>query len=199
MSFATFPQTTYRQNFVPGQKGQLYRPGHNTHEKFALSAVAACQPGDLLERLLDATSGSYAVRPAQSANGALYDLAGVAIYKSMRMPYEPPYSGTLATGYQIGDMVEHVRKGKVYAKWSSKDGTTAQLSYTVPNYSHSTTTYGSDTAGVNYVAQGGFTDHATSATAGSEVDACPAWGVKLCEDQTGLIDFYTCLVDLNLT
>lgn len=185
---STFPQTTYVKSFPAGQLGQLYRAGANTHEKGTLPALVACQPGDVLERLFDSGSGTYVVRPAQAASGALVSLAGVAIFKSMRQPTMPPYT-SITTGYQPGEMVPYVRRGKIYAKWNSTDGTTAQVPYSVPKYAHSTTTVGAT--------QGAFTDKATSAVAGSEVDNVPA-GIALCEDQTATLGFTICLVELNL-
>lgn len=184
-----FPQTSVVFDFVPGQLGQLYDSHGNTEQIFAKPALVAIQPGDVLEQIHDNTSNTDCVRPAQSLNGALKALAGVALYKSSRQPVNPPYSGTITTGYQIGDMVPYVRKGKVYAKWLSNDGTTAQVPYSTPNYAHSSTTVGNS--------QGAFTDKATLATAGSEVDACPT-GVQLCEDCTASCGFTICLVDLNL-
>jgi len=192
----TLPQTTYNKSFAPGMLGQLYRAGENTHEKGALPALETIQPGDLLERLFDNTSGAYVVRVAQSASGSLQSLAGVAIYKSMRQPVAPPYQSA-PSGYVAGEMVPYVRRGKIYAKWLSTDGSTAQVPYTAPKYAHSSTTAG--------FTRGAFTDKATSSTAGSEVDNCPS-GVVLCEDQTSWAGFtnnsgtYTsiCLVELNL-
>lgn len=188
---STFPQTTYVKSYPAGQLGQLYKHGANTHLKGALPAVSIIQPGDLLEKLFDSGSSTYVVRPAKSATGALVALAGVAIYKSMRQPISPPYNTTYVPGFQIGDMVEFVRQGKIYAKWYSKDGTTAQLSYTSPNYAHSTTST-SSTGPV-----GAFTDLSTTATTGSEVDACPS-GVQIQEDQTATLGFGICLVELSL-
>lgn len=185
-----FPQTTVDWDFKIGKLGQLYLPAANyTSVLDSKPALVDIQPGDLLEEVFDATTQTYSVRPAQAASGALVSLAGVAIFKSARQPVAPPYSGTVATGYQPGDMVTYCRKGIVFAKWNSTNGTSPQVAYTVPKYAHSSTTPGPT--------QGAFTDKATSSTAGSEVDTLGG-GVLIYKDVTGALGFGVCLVELNL-
>lgn len=183
-----FPQTSVSWDFLPGKLGMVYRSHANTAEMGVLPAVSLIQAGDLLERVFDATSATYVVRSAQSLNGALKSLAGVAVFKEARQPVAPPYTGTLTTGYQIGEMVPYVRKGKIYAKWLS-NASAAQVPYSSPNYAHSSTP--------SLTASGAFTDKVAAVGAGVEVDACPT-GISLCEDVTATLGFTVCLVDLNL-
>jgi hypothetical protein len=200
MASSTLPQTTFPLYPTNSVLGQLYRTAGNTENIKVYPALVACVPGDLLEKLYDATTTEYCVRPAQSANGALLALAGVAIYKSAKGGAPGVFTGASTPGtYQPGEMVSFCRRGQIFAKWLSADGTTGQVPFTVPNYAHSTTTVGNS--------QGAFTDKATASTAGSEVDACPA-GFQLQEDQTGVKPngtglgqapgFGTCLVAVNL-
>lgn len=185
-----FPQTTVDWDFKIGKLGQLYLAAAN-HASLLDSkpALVACSPGDVLEEVFDSTTQTFCVRPAQAASGALVSLAGVALFKSARQPVSPPYSGTVATGYQPGDMVTYCRKGIVFAKWLSTNGSSAQVAYSVPKYAHSTTTPGAT--------QGAFSDKATSATAGSEVDSLGG-GVLIYKDVTAALGFGVCLVELNL-
>jgi hypothetical protein len=190
------PQTVFTRDPLPGYLGQPFSLGRDTHQKGAMVALDVIQPGDLLERLFDSTSNTYCVRPAQAATGALVSLAGVAVYKTIRSSYEPPYNTTYVPGYQIGDMVEFVRKGKIYAKWYSA-ASAAQVAFSAPNYAHSSTTVGTG--------QGAFTDHAVATTTGAEVDVLPVNSAVLDPDQTGIFGFTTvgglvtsvCLVELN--
>lgn len=200
MALSTLPQSTFPIYPTSALLGQLYRAAAQTPYIRVLPALLACAPGDLLERLYDATSTEYCVRPAQSANGALISLAGVAVYKSAKGGAPGVFTGaSTPSTYQVGEMVPHCRRGTIYAKWLSTDGSTGQVPYSVPNYAHSTTTVGTS--------QGAFTDKATASTTGSEVDACPAT-ISLEEDQTGVKPsgsglgqapgFTVCLVTLNL-
>lgn len=185
----TFPQTAVSFEFSSGQLGQPYNAvGNAQNEIHVKPALLACSPGDILEQITDATTKTECIRPAQSLNAALKDIAGVALYKSSRQPVSPPYTGTLTTGYKIGDMVPYMRKGKIYAKWLS-NASAAQVSYSTPNYAHSSTTPGTS--------QGAFTDKATLGTVGSEVDTCPT-GVRLVHDVSASLGFTICLVELNL-
>lgn len=200
MPASTLPQSTFPLYPTNSVLGQLHRTAANTDNIHVRPALLACSPGDLLEKLYDATTATYCVRPAQSANGALIALAGVAIFKSAKGGAPGVFTGASTPSvYQVGENVPHCRKGQIFAKWLSTDGTTGQVPYSTPNYAHSTTTPGT--------AQGSFTDKATASTAGAEVDVCPA-GIQLQEDQTGVKPngsglgqapgFGTCLVELNL-
>jgi len=201
MSFV-LPQTSfslYPQNAV---LGQLYRTAESTDSVATFPAVAVVQAGDLLEKLYDSTSASYVVRAAQAVSGALIALAGVAIFKSAKGGAPGVYTGasTPAT-YQIGQLVSFCRKGSIFAKWLSKDGSTGQVPFSAPNYAHSTTVSASSST------NGAFTDLPATSLSGSEVDACPT-GVLLMQDQTGVKPngsglgqapgFGVCLVELNL-
>ena len=203
MTFArTIPQTSftlYPQNSV---LGQLYKTAESTENISTLPAVALVKAGDLLEKLYDSTSASYVVRAAQSAHGSLLALAGVAIYKSAKGGGPAGWAGqSTPSDYQVGELVPFCRRGMIFAKWVSADGTTGQVPFSTPNYLHSTTVSASSAT------NGAFTDKAVASTSGSEVDACPST-ILLCEDQTGVTPngsglqmspgFGTCLVSLNL-
>lgn len=182
----TVPQTTYSMDPPIGKIGMLYRTPRNTAEFGALPALENIQPGDLLEKVVDG-NGVAGVRAAQSANGALKSIAGVAVYKAMRAPRQVGDANSV-TGFAIGEMVSYVKKGKIFAKWLSTDGSTAQVAFTAPNYAHSTTLTAE---------RGAFTDKAVASTSTHEVDACPT-GIQLAKDVTYNLGFGVCLVELNL-
>lgn len=177
-----FPQSSVTANTTAACLGMPRNAPGNSQLFGALPAMAVVQPGDVLEKVL--SGGVICVRGAQSANGALAPLCGVALYKDARMPATRQASTT--TGYQIGESVPYMRRGQIYAKFVSTDGATAQVLGGVANYEHSTTLLAEQAA---------FTDKATASTTGHEVDAVP--GAVFVKDVTATLGFGFCLVDLN--
>jgi hypothetical protein len=130
--------------------GQRLRGGSSADE-LTHAVVASGQvvnPGDVLEMKADGS-----VQAAQAVNASPLPIVGVAIYKDAKQP-----RGLLEStnGFQAGEMVPILRKGKVWAKWVG----TTRVPGAALNLSHSSTTAAN---------QGAFTDAATATTAGSEV------------------------------
>lgn len=173
MAGIQIPQTDYGLDPVAFVPGMPYRPLGDSDVVEHFVASADITPGTLVEVV------NGAVRPAQSLNGALKPLVGVAL----RIPTHTnasSFTGPFTT-WKAGQQVPVMRKGRVYANWSG----TTQPEYGKLNYQHSSD--GSHN-------QGYFTDAATASTAGAEVDNCPN-GV-LSVKSTGSTS--VCLVELNL-
>jgi hypothetical protein len=188
--FQSGGQTDYSLFPYVGGAGQRYRAS-SSDEVVDYVALATIQPGQLLEVVTVAaaespTGESEGVRPAQSASGALKPVAGVALYVETYAPL--PGQAAPPNYFMAGDRIPVLRKGRVYAQWS---GTTQGVLVTA-NYYHEST-------GATAV-QGVITDAATSATAGSEVDALPA-GMRVVRPtaQSGQRSAPNCvLLELNL-
>jgi len=173
MAGIQIPQTDYEQTPTTFAAGMPARPLGNGETVEHFVASVDIDPGTLVEVV------NGAVRPAQSLNGALKPLVGVALRMlthTNATSFSPPF-----TTWKAGQQVPVMRKGRIYAKWSG----TTQPEYGKLNYSHSSD--GTHNQGV-------FTDAATASTAGAEVDNCPN-GV-LSVKSTGSTS--VCLVELNL-
>ena len=104
-----------------------------------------------------------------------------------------------AAGYQIGEMVPVLRKGRIFAAW---DGGGAQAIFGTPNINHSSTTDANNV-------KGSFTGTATSVVAGSEIAAAPL-EILMVKDVSALTPqrgaasagaagpTFVCLLELNL-
>lgn len=137
-------------------------------------ASGTVQPGQLVE------SYGGQLRAAQSENGALYPIVGVALFRDSNVA-KPNTSGPTPAYYLAGEQIPVMRKGRIYTQWSG----TTQGGYVTANYVHSSDgTHG----------QGVITDAATQSTTGNEIDALPG-GIRVI-GPTNLATI--CLLELNL-
>lgn len=137
-------------------------------------------PGMLAESNLDAAviDGQYAaagnipfgsavelvsgkLQVCQQTTNDLSKLYGVAVYQGMREQAYPPGSTAINAGYQAGDMVPVLRRGRIYGLWdgSTSGGFSSATAFTTVNIAHSSD--GSHD-------QGQFNQASTSTAAGSE-------------------------------
>lgn len=134
-------------------------------------------------------------------------LAGVTIFDAAREQQLATFGGTSVgstgqAGYQVGEPVPVLRKGRIFGCWDGGTGSFTQGVLVRPNINHPSTTDPNDL-------RGSFTGNATSNTAGSEVAQAPAEmllvrDVSTLTPQRGgasagsLGPTYVCLVEVNL-
>lgn len=138
------PQTTYQNDFTTALPGQLADANDN-YDIVAFPAAEIIPAGILVE-----LNGSNLVQACQGTGATIAKPVGVSCYLSSSPP----------GGYQIGDMVPCVRRGRVYMTTVGS----APAAFVASNVSHSSTTA---------TDRGKATTNATSASAGVEVAAVP--------------------------
>lgn len=159
------PQTTYADAPTSALAGMLADSGPKDIASYPASEVIP--PGRVCVLKSDGTCELPKNTGAMPTSGAGAPI-GISTYLSMAPP----------GGYQIGDMVPLVRKGRVWAEFTG----TGASDLEVMNVSHSSTTA---------THRGKVTDAATATTAGSEVSALPTAVAR--KGITGLA-----LVEINL-
>lgn len=161
------PQTTYNQFASVAVAGMLYDGVLNT-DKCAYPASEVIPFG----RACEVVNG--AVRLCQGTTQEVPNLIGVSIYKDAH------YAG----GYQIGEMVPLLRKGRIWVELAA--GTTGAVELEGANVSHSSTIP---------TDRGKFTDAAANGTAGTEISsAVGKFRTSKATGATGLA-----VVELNLS
>lgn len=166
-------QTSYSLDYAICQLGQV-ADGSPIKEEVSYVAAEAIPFGRMVELHTDGLRCQLPQRDASAA--PITKALGVAIYDATKEP------DTVGGGYKVGEVVRILRKGRIYAEFSG----TTDAALASASVKHSST-LATD--------RGKFSDAATSAVAGSEVDA------------TGLAKFVrpinpsqagACLVELKL-
>lgn len=148
---------------------------------------------------VDASGVAWKVKGTGAALAA-GAFAGVSVFDVAREQQLAATGGSSGlAGYQVGEMVPVMRKGRIYGCW---DGGGSQGVLTRPNINHSSTTDANNVKGT-------FTGTATSTVAGSEIAQAPA-EIVMVRDVSTLTPArgaasagsagptYVCLLELNL-
>ena len=184
-------QLSYTRDLVPGLPGMPFGEW-NELSIVSYPAGAVIQPGIAVE----VSAGLlYPLKDATTGGAFAPKLVGVSLRDPMMENSYPPAAGTAVVafaGYQIGQPVPVVRRGRVFVQ---TDNVGAWPEMGTVNVWHSST-------GAN--AQGVFTLTAVSAVAGAEIDALVAGVVGIRPEFAGSftngfgLATLTAIVELNL-
>jgi hypothetical protein len=192
-------QTAYNLNpdiAVPGQIADLSLDNH----------IVSFPAGEVIEfgRAVEVDSNGVAWKvKGAGASLAAGKFAGVTVFDLAREQQMASTGGSSGlAGYQVGEMVPVMRKGRIYGCWDGGTGSFSQGVFVTPNINHSSTTDANNIKGT-------FTGNATSSTVGSEIAAAPA-EIVMVRDVSALVPSrgatsagsagptYVCLLELNL-
>lgn len=160
-------QTVYQVDFNAALAGQLADEADLVIDSYPANEAIA--PGLVVVLSADGIHCELPKTAGALATSGPGSIIGIAAYKAMAPTQNPIVT---PTGYQIGDIVQVVRRGRVWASFSGTGPVTDSQVLNVRNPSTGTIT-----------TRGMVTDAATSTVAGSEVSVMPA--LTVAREQTG--------------